>query len=197
MREKPSAPAGALARAQLALGMASDRIGDREGAEAAYRAALAAVPDGDPQNVGPVAMQRLREKPDPQAARAYRLSLEGWRLIERGALTDAEARLGQALSINPNDPVTHYRRGTLYRERGQSDLALMEFERAAQPHDVTPPTILAAAYLEAGLLLLETHQDGRAAEMLRLAIAVPGCSPTTMAAASQALRRLEGEPPSR
>jgi tetratricopeptide (TPR) repeat protein len=195
--EKPSAPAGALARAQLALGMAADRMGDRSGAVAAYRAAVAAVRDSDPQDVGPVALQRLREEPDAQAAKAYRLSLEGWRMVERGALTEADSLLGQALSINPNDPVTHFRRGKLYRARGQADLAIREFERAAQPRNLTPPTILAAAYLENGLLLVEVHQDSRAAEMFRRAIAVPGVSATTKAAASQSLRRLEGNPPSR
>ena len=57
---KPTAPLGALARAQLQLGEALDRQGRRSDAIDAYRAALDNVPAGDPDRIAPAARERLR-----------------------------------------------------------------------------------------------------------------------------------------
>jgi len=61
---RPRAPYGAVAQAQLDLGHALDQIGSRDQAVAAYRAALAAVPAGDPRNVRRAANQGLSRAPD-------------------------------------------------------------------------------------------------------------------------------------
>src|SRR5687768_6884565 len=57
---KPPAPYGAVALAQLQLGYVLDRLGQREDALTAYRAALAANPAGDPLKVASRARSGLR-----------------------------------------------------------------------------------------------------------------------------------------
>jgi tetratricopeptide (TPR) repeat protein len=57
---RPPAPYGAVALAQLQLGYVLDRLGQREDALTAYRAALAANPAGDPLKVASRARSGLR-----------------------------------------------------------------------------------------------------------------------------------------
>ena len=57
---KPAAPYGSYARAQLQLGQALDRLGRREEALRAYRAALASVPPDDPDGVVRAARAGMR-----------------------------------------------------------------------------------------------------------------------------------------
>jgi tetratricopeptide (TPR) repeat protein len=57
---RPTAPYSALALAQLHLGEAYDRLGRRDLASAAYQAALALVPDRDPERVRARARAGLR-----------------------------------------------------------------------------------------------------------------------------------------
>ena len=57
---RPPAPYGAVALAQLQLGYVLDRLGQREDALTAYRAALAANPAGDPLKVTSRARSGLR-----------------------------------------------------------------------------------------------------------------------------------------
>ena len=105
-RRRASAPHGALARAHLQLGQALDRLGSRPEAVAAYRAAIAAAPADDPLEIAERARAGLAATPDAAAATAYRLSLEGWRALERGALAEAARALAQSLALRPGDPVT-------------------------------------------------------------------------------------------
>ena len=58
--EAPDAPHGALALAQLRLAEALDRVGTRDEATDAYRAALEAAPDHDPMKIGARARAALR-----------------------------------------------------------------------------------------------------------------------------------------
>jgi tetratricopeptide (TPR) repeat protein len=57
---RPAAPYGAVALAQLQLGYVLDRLGQREDALTAYRAALAANPAGDPLKIASPARSGLR-----------------------------------------------------------------------------------------------------------------------------------------
>lgn len=57
---KPSAPYGAVARAQLQLGQTLERLGHRLEAMAAYSAALESAPPDDPDRIVPAARQGLR-----------------------------------------------------------------------------------------------------------------------------------------
>jgi tetratricopeptide (TPR) repeat protein len=62
IERKPAAPVGALARAQLLLGQVLEHSGRRSDAIASYRAALAAIPPGDPDRIAPVARAALRAR---------------------------------------------------------------------------------------------------------------------------------------
>ena len=62
IERKPTAPVGALARAQLLLGQMLEHSGRRSDAIASYRAALAAIPPGDPDRIAPVARAALRAR---------------------------------------------------------------------------------------------------------------------------------------
>ena len=52
-------------------------------AVAAYTASVALASDDDPLRIRERARTGLRQKPDARAAEAYRLSLDGWRALER------------------------------------------------------------------------------------------------------------------
>ncbi len=186
---KPRAPHGALARAHLLLGIAQDRLGRRSAAVEAYRAAVAAAPSYDPAGLKDLARARLGRAPDARVADANRLSLEGWRQLERGALEQAAAALARSLELNPSDPVAHYRMGMLHRARGDHATARAEFERTLTARPVAPPTFLAAAYVEAGRALELEGQTPRALEMYRAALRVRGAEPRTRDEARAALER--------
>ena len=51
----------------------------------------------------------MRHAPDPVAAEAYRLSIEGWRALQRGELPRADEALGRSAMLAPADPATIYR----------------------------------------------------------------------------------------
>lgn len=187
---RPAAPYGALAQAQLALGQAYDRLGQRALAVAAYEAARVAAPRDDPASVRARAVEGLDHKPDARTAEAYRLSLEGARATERGAFAEADAALSRAASLDPADPVIQYRKGKLFQARDDRAHALDQYEHviAARPRAI--PTILAGAYLESGRLLERAGQRARAIEMYRAAARTIGAAADTRDAAIQALTRL-------
>ena len=60
---RPSTPYGASSIAQWHLGLAYDRLGKRDLAVAAYNAAIALAPTGDPANIRAQAREALRKKP--------------------------------------------------------------------------------------------------------------------------------------
>ena len=190
VQANPSAPYGIGARALLRLGEAQDRLGRRQEAVRAYEAAVAAAPADDPENVRTQARDRLRRRPDPRLAEAYRVSLEGWRQLQRGDATSAAASLERAAALNPGDVVTRYRLGKLLLPRDRAE-ALAAFETVLAWRPVAPPTILAAACVEAGRLL-ETRDRTRAIELYRRATRVQGAEPDTRRAATQGLARLDG-----
>ncbi len=88
---------------------ALDRLGQRDDAVRAYRAAIDASPAGDPLRTAVHARTGLRVTPDAVTARAYRLSVDGWRAFERGQFGDAGRALSQALSLRPGDQVARVR----------------------------------------------------------------------------------------
>jgi hypothetical protein len=59
---KPTAPFGIMARAQLKLGQTLDRLGQRDDALRAYRAAIDSAPPGDPDRVVRAARDGLRSR---------------------------------------------------------------------------------------------------------------------------------------
>jgi tetratricopeptide (TPR) repeat protein len=187
---RPAVPYGALAEAQLALGRAYDRLGQRALAVAAYEAARAAAPRDNPAGVRARALAGLDRKPDARAAEAYRLSLEGARATERGAFAEADAALSRAASLDPADPVIQYRQGKLFQARGDRVRALDQYEHVIAARGRVIPTVLAGAYLEAGRLLERGGQRARAIEMYRGAAHTVGADADTRDAAAQSLARL-------
>jgi tetratricopeptide (TPR) repeat protein len=155
---QPTEPYGALGSAWYALGEARDRMGDRDGAVRAYRAAIATAPSPDHHNVRERASERLRHTPDPVKAEAYRLSLQGFRRFEHSDVAAAEAALARSVALNPRDPVAHYRYGRILQARRRDEAALAEFEQTIKSARQCPAPIAAAAFLEAARVH-ERHGD--------------------------------------
>ncbi|MBI2222738.1 MAG: hypothetical protein HYU53_16215 [Acidobacteria bacterium] len=187
---RPEAPYSARALAAFRLGEAYDRMGDRDLASAAYRSALAAAPADDPLGIVNQANRALGRRPDARVADAYRLSMEGWRALQRNELGTAAAALTRSLQLRGNDPVSHYRAGRLAQARGDEADALRSYDRAIRLRAACPPTILAAAYLDAGRLHERAGRRDRAAAMYRGASGVFGASAETRTLAQRLLARL-------
>jgi len=187
---RPHAPYGAVAQAQLDLGHALDQIGSRDQAVAAYRAALAAVPAGDPRNVRRAANQGLSRAPDRVTADAARLSLEGWRAFERGDAAGAIASLDAAVQLRPGDGVHRYRRGRVLAATGNRARAEADFHRALQARPLPPPPFVAASYYELGAIFEAASDRARALAMYDTAMRAHGATAETRSLAQRARARL-------
>jgi tetratricopeptide (TPR) repeat protein len=187
---RPSAPYGAVAQAQLELGRALDAIGSREQAVAAYRAALGAVPAGDPRDVGRAARQGLSHTPDRFSAEATRLSLEAWRMFERGDAAGALAPLERAVQLRPDDGVHRYRRGRVCLATQDRACARADFERALQVRPLPPAPFVAASYYELGVWFEASSDRTRALSMYDAASRAHGATADTRTLAQRALARL-------
>jgi tetratricopeptide (TPR) repeat protein len=185
---RPARPYGAVALAQLEMGRALDRLGQHPQAIAAFRAAIAAAPPGDPREVRRAARQALAHPPDRVAAEASRLSLAGWRSFERGSTADALATLDRAVQLRPDDGVHRYRRGRVHGAVQDRARAQADYERALNARPPAP--FIAASYVELGRLAEDAADRGRAVAMYQAAIRVRGAWPDTLDAARRALVRL-------
>ena len=187
---KPQAPYSSLALAYLRLGEAHDRLGARAAAMSAYRSAVAAVPPLDPHDVRSQAAERLRNAPDPRQAEAYRLSLDGWRRLERNDLPAATRALERAIALDPDDPVARYRFGRVLQARREDAAALAQFDRAIRNGRACPAPILGNAHLEAARLHERLGHRDEAISSYRIASTLFGGAADTHAAAARALARL-------
>ncbi len=190
LEARPTSPHGVQAKAALRLGEFQDRMGRREEAVAAYRAATAAAPADDPDRIRAATRERLRRGPDPRAGEAYRLSIEGWRALQRKDLASAEASLSRSLALAPADPVTRYRQARLLLARRQGERALAAFAQLTAARPLPPPTVLAASCLEAGRLHEQAGDRAQAMELYLRATRLPGADAATHRAATQSLTRL-------
>jgi hypothetical protein len=187
---KPQAPYSSLALTHLMLGEAHDRLGARAQAVAAYKAAIAAVPPIDPYDVRSRARERIRQAPDAKHAEAYRLSLDGWRRLERNDLPGASAALERAVVLNAQDPVARYRLGRVLQARREDLAALAQFDLAIRHGKNCPAPILGNAHLEAARLHERLGHQDDAISAYRIASTLFGASDDTHAAAQRALARL-------
>ena len=187
---RPTSPWGALAQAQLQLGEALDRVGQRDEAILAYQAALTATPPDDPLKLRDRARQGLRRAPDIHTTTAYRLSLEGWRALEKGDVDAASAAIQQSLTLNPRDPVTRYRQSRLLQAQKDETEALKVLDAIVAARDATPPTIYAFACVDAARILEQQGARERAIDLYRTARDVFGADQRTKDAAQRALTRL-------
>jgi tetratricopeptide (TPR) repeat protein len=187
---KPAAPHGIAALAQYRLGVALDRMGSRREALAAYKAAIAAAPADDPDQVQSKARDAMRRAPDPRAAEAYRLSIEGLRHLQRHELPQATEKLARSLALNPADPYSLYRHGLLLLGNRQETEALAAFERVVALRPIAPPPVLGTSCYEAARLLEGAGQRERAIELYRRASRIRGVEASVRQAALKALDRL-------
>lgn len=187
---RPEAPYSSLSLAYLRLGDAHDRLGARAAAVDAYRAALDAAPSPDPHTVRSQASERLRRAQDGRKAEAYRLSLDGWRRLERHELTAATAALERSLALNSSDPVARYRFGRVLQARKEDQAALEQFELAIRGARTCPAPILGTAYLEAARLHERTSRRNQAIGYYHVASSLFGAAAETHTAATRALSRL-------
>ncbi|MBM3777104.1 MAG: tetratricopeptide repeat protein [Acidimicrobiia bacterium] len=187
-----TAPFGAQARARLQLGDALARLGDREGALQAYLAAEAAARTADPGDVARRARRARALRPVPDAeARAYRLSLDGWRALARGDVARAASALAEARALHPGDPVIAYRHArALLAERREREAAAL-LDHVLGLRDTTPPTVYAAACVDRARLHERQEAPARAIELYRRAQRVFGADRETIRDADAALARLD------
>jgi tetratricopeptide (TPR) repeat protein len=190
VRSSPTAPYGALAQAHLQLAEGFDRLGLRSDAVTAYRAAVATSPAGDPLKTAARARVGLRSTPASATTRAYRLSLEGWRALERGAPSEAEPHIALALALAPLDSVTRYRQGRLSLLQKNDTAALTAFEGIVAEGTTSPPSFYAAACVEAALIHERRGDTTRAIDLHRLAVGAFGADRRVAAQAGRALERL-------
>ncbi len=194
----PESPVGAGAEARLLLAAANDRIGQRAEAERLYKEALAAAPTPDEHDIAGRARRGLQRRVDETTARAYKMSLEGWRLFEHsGDRVNAEMMLEQAVAQDPQNIIARYRYGRLLMAEHQTPEALTQMEYAASAtasaaaSTLAPPTIIADAALVAGHLREQAQDRNAAIEHYRQAATMFGASADTKTAARRALARLE------
>jgi tetratricopeptide (TPR) repeat protein len=190
---RPERPYGALADAYLALGEGEDRLGHRGAAVAAYRLAVASAPSPDVRQVRAHATERLKKTPDPTRAEAYRLSLEGFRKLESAELASAEALLVHSVSLDPRDPVAHYRYGRVLQARRRDAPALAQYELAIASARECPGPIAATAFLEAARAHERLGHRDQAIGYYRAASTWFGGGADTRAAAVRALSRLHAQ----
>jgi len=187
---KSATPYSSLALAFLRLGEAQDRMGARASAVAAYKSAISAVPPLDPYDVRSQAAARIRKAPDGRRAEAFRLSLEGWRKLERNDLPGAAAALGRSIVLDAHDPVARYRYGRVLQARREDAAALAEFEHTIRSARHCPAPILGNAHLEAARLHERLGRRDEALSSYRIASTLFGAASDTHAAATRALVRL-------
>jgi Tetratricopeptide repeat len=183
-------PYASLARAYLLLGEAQDRLDDRAAAIRAYQRASALAAEHDAPDIRRQAAERQRRPPDAREAQAFRLSLEGWRLLEQNNLASAGTALERALTLSPRDPVARYRYGRLLLGRADDTAALAQFEWTIREARSCPAPILATAYLEAGRLHERAGRRDQAIQAYRTASTLFGGAEETRNAARRALKRI-------
>jgi tetratricopeptide (TPR) repeat protein len=148
----PSSPLGATARAHLRLATLLDRVGVRDEAMREYRAAITAIPAGDPDRIRRAADAGLRAAPPAAPARAYRLSLEGWRAFERGDGVAARRLLAEARLQSPTDAMIRTRWARAHAAEDPAG-ALAELEAVIAARPAITPVALSAAFLWSADLL--------------------------------------------
>ena len=122
-------------------------------------------------------------------ASAYRLSIDGWRALERGDTAAAAQALDRSLALAPGDQVTRYRKARLLLTQ-RSDGAAIETLEAVIASPGTPPHVYAAACLDAAQAHERQGGVARAIELYQLTVAAFGVDPRAKNTAERALARL-------
>jgi hypothetical protein len=196
---KPEAPYAALALAYLRLGEAHDRLNARDEAVAAYRAASRLAPSrhisiatssGDRINIRGEAATRLDRPPNAQHAEAFRLSLDGWRALERKDVSAAAAALERAIALNPRDPIARYRYGRVLQASRDYAGAMAQFALTIREARLAPAPLVGETYLETARLHERAGRRGEAIASYEMAAHLFGAGAETHRTAARALARL-------
>jgi Flp pilus assembly protein TadD len=91
----------------------------------------------------------------------------GAELLQKGDLGAAEAKLKEAVSLNPKDPLAHYHYGLALLLEDKLDTAVAQFHATLELRPDDPDTLY---YL--GRALLKKHQPAEAASSLQQALRV-------------------------
>jgi tetratricopeptide (TPR) repeat protein len=186
----PAEPHDGLARAQLLLGTAADRLGDRATAIAAYNQAVTLAPPLDSTDIRGRARAALARPPAATITNAYRLSLDGWRALEQGNGTDAVAMLARAVSLTPADSVAVYRYSRALQANGDAVSATAMRERVINARPPAPAIVLASAFVDVAAILERDGARQRAIEWYQRALASVGGAPDAHETARLGLKRL-------
>jgi tetratricopeptide (TPR) repeat protein len=186
----PAAPFDMIARAQLALGGAWDRLGEWPRAQAAFRAALAAVSRDDPFAVAAAARRALQRPTRFSIGEAHRLGLEAWRAFERDPAAVVVPRFERSLALDPANGVTRYHYARALAGQRQPGRAIAELELLLARPAATPAAIVGEAALTLGRLCEQAHDAPRALAAYRRAAATFGAAAATRAIAARAADRL-------
>jgi predicted negative regulator of RcsB-dependent stress response len=136
------------------------------------------------------AQQLLRRFNERLAQPAYRLSLEGWRNLERGNLAEAARALAQSLALKRDDPVTQYRYARLLFAQKREEEALLVLAEIHKRHATTPPTIYALACIDAARVKERQGDLAVAIDLYRSATTVFGGDRRVKTEAQRQLARL-------
>ncbi len=196
---KPDAPYASLALAYLRLGEARDRLNARADAVEAYRAAWRLAPShrisattssGERINIRGEAAARLERAPNVQHAEAFRLSLAGWRALERKDVPAAVTALERAIALNPRDPIARYRYGRALQARRDDAGALAQFMLTIRESRLAPAPLVGETYLETARLHERAGRRDQAVASYQMAANLFGAGDETHRTAARALARL-------
>jgi len=123
-------------------------------------------------------------------ARAYRLSLAGWRAYERGALPEASRLLNQSIALRPKEMVARYRLARVLDAQDDDVAAVEMFESVLLSFETAPPAFYAYACVDAARLYEGRGDTARAIELYRRALPIYGADAQTKETAQRALTRL-------
>jgi tetratricopeptide (TPR) repeat protein len=183
------APRVAEVRARLGLASELDAMYDTDKAMEQVEAVVAMNP-AEP----PGARARARALLDRMKAKMeiepYRLSIEGYRALERGAVDQADTLLARAVALAPADLVTRYRYARVLEARGDTTRARETLEQLVAARPSAPAIVLASAYADCARLVERDGDRARALQMYRYALDVIGGDPRAHESASRAIRRL-------
>ena len=180
-----------LAEAQAHLGIATqlDRLYETDRAVEHLRLVIADAPLA-PAGAVEKAQLQLRRATQRLNDPAYRLSIEGWRAFERGALPEAARALAHSISLRQGDPVTRYRQARLLIAQRHESAALPILEGLIGERNTVPPTFYADACVAAARIHEQQNAHARAIELYATAATVFGADQRTKQLAQREAARL-------
>ena len=174
--------------ARLGLARELDAMYETDRAVEHLKAIIAANPTA-PAGAGADARVQLAAASERLGHDGYRLSLEGWRALERGDARLAEAQLARAVARAPADPVARYRHARALEAIGDRDRAREELERVVTAR-LVPAIVLASALVDYAETIERTGDRARALGLYRDAARIVGGDPRARDQATRAIRRL-------